>query len=57
MGRCGGRLTLVHRFQGLSALAEEAVKLAEKSEPVASGGEFAGLALGGAATRSSDLCP
>lgn len=48
---------LVPLLQGLSALAEEAAPQAAKPESVASAGEVARVALGGAATGSPDAQP
>lgn len=50
-------LTLVHRLQGLNALAEEAAHPAAKPESVVSAGEVARVALGGTATGSPDARP
>lgn len=50
-------LTLVHRLQGLNALAEEAGPQAPKPESVAGAGEVARVAPGGAATGSPDAWP
>lgn len=48
---------LVPRLQGLNALAEEAAPQAAKPESVASAGEVARVALGGAATGSPNARP